>query len=189
MTDSASRRGAANFAPVLMILSFLLMAAFLAWLGMTSEGTEPVVVEEQAPTVESMDSVEMAAAPVTADELRLDPAGYVGQSVRIEAPVASGVGPEAFFLDLPQSPFLVKMDSALVASGRRVPQGGVTVTGTVLAMNDSIVSDWAGKGVISESDRPLVEFATHFIEASRVRSDAAPEGAGAGGEGTDGGDA
>lgn len=188
MTDTGARRGAANFAPVLMILSFLLMAGFLAWLGLTSEGTDEVAMREDADTTAEMaDSMEMAAMPVTPDELRLNATNYEGQSVRIDAPVAGAVGSQAFFLDLPQSPFLVKMDSALVAAGRRVPQGDVVVTGTVIAMNDSIVSAWSRAGTISEADRPLVEFATHFIQASRIRGGQPPGGGGEGGEGADGG--
>ncbi|MGD2068378.1 MAG: hypothetical protein PVI57_06805 [Gemmatimonadota bacterium] len=188
MTDTGARRGAANFAPVLMILSFLLMAGFLAWLGLTSEGTEEVAMQEGDDTVaEQADSMEMAAVPVTPDELRLNAANYEGQSVRIDAPVAGAVGSQAFFLDLPQSPFLVKMDSALVAEGRRMPVGDVVVTGTVLAMTDSIVGAWSNAGTISEADRPLVEFATHFIQASRIRGGQPPAGGGEGGQDADGG--
>ena len=184
MTDSGTRRGAANFAPVLMILSFVLMIGFLVWLGMTSEGTDEVaLVENDTTAVEEPDTMELGATRVTAQELRLNPEEHEGQRVRIGSSVASAVGSQAFFLDLPQSPFLVKMDSSLVAEGRQIPQGEIVVTGTLLAMNDSIVDAWAEAGSISQGDRPLVEFATHFIEASRIRAgrDTAPPDGGASG--------
>lgn len=170
MTDSGARRGAANFAPVLMIVSFLLMIAFLVWLGMTSEGTEPVTMEEDDNGAEQADSMELSATRVTPDELGQMPQNFEGQTVRVASEVASAVGSEAFLMDFPQSPFLVKMDSTLVAGGRAVPQGDVIVTGTVLVMSDSVVTAWADAGSIGENERPLVEFATHFIEASRIRA-------------------
>lgn len=168
MTDSGARRGAANFAPILMILSFVLMIAFLAWLGLTSEGTDAVAMQEDT-VAEEVDTVEAQAIGVTPDDLRLNPEDYEGEIVRIGAEVASAVGSEAFFLDLPQSPFLVKLDTALVAEGREVPEGDVVVTGVVRTMNDSIAAAWTEAGAIGEGEQPLVAFATHYIEARRVR--------------------
>lgn len=184
MTDSGARRGAANFAPILMILSFVLMIAFLAWLGLTSEGTDAVAMQEDTVT-EQADTVETGAMRVTADELRLNPENYEGETVRIGAEVASAVGSEAFFLDLPQSPFLVKMDSALVAEGREVPDGEVVVTGVVRTMSDSIAAAWTEAGAIGEGEQPLVAFATHYIEARRVRLGQDQEEEPAGGEAGD----
>ena len=86
--------------------------------------------------------------------------------------VASKVGEQAFFLDLPQTPFLVKLGPQLVAQGTQVPSGAVTVVGTLRAMNDSIIKDWVSGGSIPEADQILVEFATHFIEAIQVRPSA-----------------
>jgi len=166
MGDLGARRGAASLAVPLMLVSFLLIGLFLWWLSRNAESTE-VAIEEQP------DSAEMAiteGTEVTAEQLRAGADQFAGQLVRISAPVASAVGTQAFFLDLPQAPFLVKLDTTLVARGQALPTGNVTVVGTLRAMNDSIVSDWVGDGVIRPSDQPLVEFATHFIEASRVQA-------------------
>ena len=167
MRDQGSRRGAANLSIPLMVLAFGLIAGFLWWLSQNAESTEVVV--DELPTSTPAPNAGGAATDVTADQLRLEPATFTGQRVRVaDVPVASAVGTQAFFLDLPQTPFLVKLSSELVARGEQVPTGAVTVVGTLTAMNDSIVGDWAGSGAISEGDRILVEFATHFIEANVV---------------------
>lgn len=169
MTDSGSQRGAANLAPVLMILSFVAMIAFLVWLGATSEGTEGMVTMEED-TVGAMDEMEAGATEVTGEELTGDAAAFEGEQVRITAEVASPVGSHAFFLDIPGSPFLVTMGSTLAEQrGGELPTGEIMVTGTLHTMTDSVISAWREAGTISEGDVPVVEFATHFIEANRIR--------------------
>ena len=166
MPDQGSRRGAANVAIPLMVLSFGLIAGFLWWLSQNAEGTEPVIVEQPdaTPTLDVSGATE-----VTATQLRLEAATFEGQRVLVsDVGVASSVGDQAFFLDLPQTPFLVRLGAELVAAGTLVPSGTVSVVGTLLAMNDSIVTDWSGSGSISDNDRLMVEFASHFIEAVRL---------------------
>lgn len=176
MRDLGSRRGAANLSIPLMILAFGLMAGFLWWLNQKAVPTE-VALEEQADTATAVD-LGANATEVSADQLRLQPGNFVDQLVKVSnVSVASSVGTQAFFLDLPQTPFLVKFSRDMVSAGAQVPTGGVTVVGTLKAMNDSIVGDWVGRGLISEGDRILVEFATHFIEAIQVTpASAAPAG-------------
>jgi hypothetical protein len=161
MTDS-SRRGAANLAPVLMIVAFLAMVGFLWWLGATSEGTEPVVMDE-TPDDMASDTVGSQAVAVTPADLR-QADQYMGQDVRIQGGVADRIGDEMFFLDLPQSPFLVK-----IPAGQTVPQGQVEVVGTVMERTDSALTAWVESGVVSAADQVIVEFATHYIDARRVR--------------------
>lgn len=116
-----------------------------------------------------------AGVDVTADQLKTAPGQFVGQTVRVSnLAVATPVGTKAFFLDVPQSPFLVKFDQALIDQGRAVPTGVVTVTGPMRAMSDSIMRDWLAKGYITAGDQILVEFSTHFIEASTVESGTTP---------------
>lgn len=170
MTDSGSRRGAANLAPVLMILSFVAMIGFLVWLGMTSEGTEGTIAMEED-TAGAMDEMETGATEVTPDQLTGNAGAFVGQRVRITAEVASPVGNRAFFLDIPGSPFLVTMGTTLAEQrAGELPMGEIMVTGTLHTMTDSVISAWQEAGTISEGDVPVVEFATHFIEANRIRS-------------------
>jgi hypothetical protein len=157
-----------------MLVTFVLMGGFLYWLYLNATPTpSPEMVEQdESPEVE----VGPGAAVVDVTILETAAGQYEGQ--RVELPsvdVASPVGQEAFFVDLPRTPFLVKMGPEMVAEGAPIPTGKVTVVGTVMAMNDSIIDAWSTAGVISAGDRPIVEFATHFIEATRVT--AAAEGA------------
>lgn len=159
------RRGAANLSPLLMIVAFASMIGFLVWLGQTSEGTETQAFN---PPEEEVDPLERGAIRVTEGELQ-QPEGFVGETVRVEGQVASRVGSQAFFLDFSAAPFLVKRDSSMAAAGGTQPGGDVVVVGTVYPMTDSVVTNWVESGLVSEGDRPIVEFATHFIEAAIVR--------------------
>ena len=68
-----------------------------------------------------------------------------------------------------------------ISSGAGGTPGQVTtVTGIVLAINDSVLNAWSNAGTISEGDRLAAEFATHFMDAAQVLNEAA---GGAGGEG------
>lgn len=169
MTDS-SRRGAANFTPVLMIVAFLAMLGFLWWLGATSEGTGTVVMNED--TTEVADTVGATAQAVTHMDLR-QPEQFEGQDVRISGGIAQQVGSRAFFLDLQDNPFLVRYPS-----GQAAPQGEVEVVGMVRVVNDSLVTAWSEEGSISSGEVPLVQFATHFIDARRVRPAGGAQGGG-----------
>lgn len=173
MAHSTARRGVSSLGIPLMLLSFVLIGGFLYWLSASSEPTEPPEIVE--------DTTEADAGSGTAVEpgqFAMAPGEYVGQVVRLaDVEATSQVGDEAFFVNLtPQQPFLVRLDSTLVARGMAIPSGQVTVTGMVHEMTDSIVGSWVADGVVNESDRPVVEFATHFILAERIDASAEPEG-------------
>lgn len=185
MTERGSRRGAANLAPILMILSFLTMAGLLWWLNMTAEQTEQVVMEEEDTTVD----LGASAMVVTASELDVGAANLVGQLIRLEdVGLSATVGDHAFMVELgtaeQSSPFLIVPDSALIAGGPTMAPERVTVTGRLRERTDSVLEVWTSSGVIPEGQAPLAEFATHFIEAGQIR---APD-PGEGGDGDSGGD-
>ena len=187
MDDRGSSRGAASLAVPLMIVAFLLMAGFLVWLRANAEPTR-VVIEEEPDTA---GAAALAGTEVTGEQLRMNPAELVGDTVQVtNVGIASSVGEEAFFLDL-ESPFLVKLGPALVAQGRTVPTGRITVVGPVRAMTDSVRSDWLDSGAAPPSAAAMLDFASHFIEATVIRpaGGAAPpsSGASAGGTGGQGG--
>lgn len=175
MAHSASRRGVTNLGIPLMLLSFLLLGGFLYWLNVTAEPTQAIIVEDD--TTPEMDT--SGATAVEAGALAVSPGQWVGQRIRLaDVDVASPVGTQAFFVSLTQqAPFLVKMDSSLVARGMGLPTGQVTVIGTLLAMTDSIIDNWTETGAVTPADRPVVEFATHFILAEQIRT---ASGSGAG---------
>jgi len=171
MTHSGSRRGAANLAPVLMILSFLSMAGLLVWLGKSAEETQqPVVMDEG----ETTDSVEANATSLTLDQLGMSAATYVGQTVIVEAaPVTAHMGDGTFLVGGvggPSGPVLVVLDSALIASGEVAPDAGtVTIVGTVREKSDTDVDGWVEMNLLPEDQRPMVDPSTHWVDAHRVR--------------------
>jgi hypothetical protein len=170
-----------------MLVTFVLMGGFLYWLYVNAAPTPSaeIVEEEEAPEVELGPS----ATVVDPSALETGTAQFEGQMIELPSVnVASPVGSEAFFVDLPRTPFLVKLGPELVAEGAPVPAGLVTVRGTVRAMNDSIIDAWSAGGAITEGDRPIVEFATHFIEATQVETAAEGANPASGESGAGGGD-
>lgn len=166
MADRRSRLGVANLSLPLMLLTFVGIGGFLWWLNLKSESVEIEVVEATGP----VNTGGAAFTPVTEDDLR-EAERFVGQTVRAaDMAVAGQVGTQAFFLDLPDLPFLVMLSEELVAQGTPIPRGQVTVTGPILAMTDSIMNDWMGRALVPASDQILLEFSTHFIEARSVEA-------------------
>jgi hypothetical protein len=169
MGDQRTRLGAANLTIPLMLLAFFLIVGFLWWLNINAESASVVVVDEEEVTPQG----DPAGVQVTEEDLRMTPERFEGQVVRITLPVAGAVGTQAFFLDVTDSPFLVKLNEDLVQAGQTVPQGTVAVAGPVRVMTDSIRADWIARGIVPAADEVLVEFATHFIEAHTVEPAAA----------------
>lgn len=189
MGDNASRRGAANLGMPLMIVAFLAMIGFLYWLRVQAREHE---AERQAAIEEQMaaDSAENALGAITisADAIQMDASPYVGQMVKLEnVPVASGLGQQGFWLEMPnKNPFLVSMSEAVKAEGVAVRPGEhATVIGTVRAMSDSVLNAWSTAGTIGEGDRLAAEFATHYIDAARVTLVAASSPGNGNGGGSD----
>lgn len=167
MAHSGSRSGAANLAIPLMIAAFLVIGAFLWWLSATAVGTAGPVETTSADTADAGP----AATQVELVDLQTRPDSLLGQDIQVEgAEVASRMGAQAFWIELPnQNPFLVRLAPALVADSVEVQQNQtVRVRGALHAMNDSVLNAWVADTVISEGQRIEAEFATHFIEATRV---------------------
>jgi hypothetical protein len=166
MAQNGARRGSTNLTIPLMLGAFVLLAGFLYWLSITAEPTAPPVIDE-----EPVEEVMMNAQLVDATAFETNPDGYLGLTIRLDdVNVAQAIGSKSFFIDLPRTPFLVHMAPELVAAGELMPTAGqpVTVIGDVVAMNDSTVAAWAAAGEFTENDRPLIEFATHYIQALQI---------------------
>jgi hypothetical protein len=152
-----------------MILSLVMIAGFMTWLGIKSKPTEV--------TVQTGDqgAVENAGVPVIPlDTFSLNPDQYVGRQIRLQNVQAqSSMGKQAYWLDMPtQVPFLLKADSTLVAGGGFTMESGTRydVRGRIVAMNDSVLDAWQKSGAIeTDGERMQAEFATAFIEASQVQ--------------------
>jgi hypothetical protein len=170
MAHTEHRKSGRGVAWLWMILSLIMMAGFMTWLGVESKPTEVTVQTNDEGTTPA----EAAAPLIPLDTFSLHPEQYLGQTIRLQNVQAqSSLGKEAYWLDMPsQVPFLLKADSALAASGDFTMETGTSyyVMGRVLAMDDSVLSAWEASGAIQgEGERMQAEFATDFIEASIVR--------------------
>ncbi len=161
-----SRVGAARLGAPLMILCFLAIGGFLYWLSVTAEPTEVVVEEEVAE--------ELGADMVAFADFSAGTDAYLGREITLQRiAVASLLGPHCVWTLLEndqQDPYLLHFaESALADSVEMVGGGLLSVTGTVMAMSDSVLDAWEAAGAFPrESDRVQAEFAEDFIEVTSV---------------------
>lgn len=176
MDERRSRLGASNLVIPIVVIVFIIIVVALRMLGRGEESATEAEGDSAAAATAAPAGPDAGAAavPVTAEQLQAAPQQFENRVVTVTLPVASPVGTQAFFLDVPRSPFLVKIGEALAAQGQAIPTGTVTVEGPLLAMTDSTRQDWVAKGLVPQQDQVLVEFATHFIEARSIRPAAAP---------------
>lgn len=152
----------------LMILTFLAMAGFLYWLNVTSEPTEIAVAEED-PRSELPD-----AEPISPVQFADDPAEWEGQRVRLpNIRVDALLGTEAFWFNLAdddETPFLVRLNREWIEEEMQIlPDDVITLTGTVHAMSDSVITAWEDAGVFGEEgQRETVRELEAFIDADQV---------------------
>jgi len=172
MVEKASRRGAVDLGVILMVAAFAVIAGFLYWLYGQSEAEMALRIVEDTTEVEETpaDMGAPGTTTITATDIQAGVGGLTGQVVRIaDIAVAGTLGQQGFWLDIPSGPFLVSLSPAMLADQTTVPTGAtVTVTGTVLAMTDSVNTAWLQAGRIGEGDQLAASFASHFIEAQSV---------------------
>jgi hypothetical protein len=153
---------------VWMALAILLVVGFMYWLAVSSEPSQMVMVQEDG---DDAPAVTDAPTAVSLEEFAANPAQYRGRNIELEGvTVAARVGTQAFWINLANQPFLVRIAPSIVAEGRTVEGGQtVTISGPVFARTDSILTAWEQEGVItSEGQRMEVEFAESFLEARRI---------------------
>lgn len=171
MADKASRRGATNLGMPLMILAFAVIGGFLYWLN----GQAAREVAEQQAYADSVAEAEEREANrppvIDPEQIQMDAEPFEDDSITVESlPVTSLLGERGYWLEMPNgNPFLISVSDGTQIEGGELEEGvTVSVTGDVLAINDSILTDWVDSGAIGEGDRLAAEFATHFIEATAV---------------------
>jgi hypothetical protein len=156
-----------------MVAAFAVIGGFLFWLRGQSQAEMALRIVEDT-SVEDTPSTPDAsgATTITPAEIQAGVGGLTGQTVRIaNITVASNLGQQGFWLDLPSGPFLVSLSPSMLADQTTVPSGArVTVTGTVLAMTDSVNTAWLQAGRIGEGDQLAASFASHFIEAQSIQT-------------------
>jgi hypothetical protein len=154
------------------VISF---ALFFGWIA-TREPPESVAVVEPGDTTVVDDADAGAPATVvTAAELNQTATarGLIGQNIEMEsARVIDHLGPQMFWIEMPDgSPYLVKMDDALVSSGRPLPPTAneFRIVGRVLEKTPALLDGWLESGALETADqRSMAEFGSTFIEARRV---------------------
>lgn len=155
---------------ILMAVAILSVGGFMYWINVEARATEVAVVEEDEQVEESAFALDVAV-----DTFGADPMAFDGTRVRLGPVVVPGVvGSSAFFIQIPgvngqPEPYLIKMDSTLIAAGMTVAMGDqLVVVGMVREMNEGVADQWVLDGVISEGEKIIVTFAVNFIEASEV---------------------
>ncbi|MXV96504.1 MAG: hypothetical protein F4Y07_11205 [Gemmatimonadetes bacterium] len=147
-----------------MILCFLAIGGFLYWLSVTAEPTEVVVEEEPEEDV--------AVNVVAFADFSAGTSSYIGEEITLEGiSVSSLLGPQGAWTSLENgTPYLLRfMESALADSVEIVSGGSISVTGSVVAMSDSILDAWEAVGGFPQAgDRMQAEFALDFIEVTSV---------------------
>jgi hypothetical protein len=192
MSDNASRRGAADLGMPLMILAFLVIGGFMFWLN-GQAAAEKQAQADAAAALLAAEEAENAAATVETvaiGDIEVDPTPFVGTKLRSEGAVASMLGGQGFWLATPSgNPFLVSWSEELLAEGASVGMGDtIAVEGVVTEMEPLTLVEWSTAQTISETDRIIAEFATHYIAADRVDILRGEGGDGEGDEGSEGGD-
>jgi len=164
-----NRRGAVDLGTVLMVAAFAVIGGFLFWLNAqaAAERAAQEIVEE---TPE--ETVDTGIPTVAGADIQSDATPYEGQEIRLaNFEVQSTLGTQGFWLGMPNgNPFLVSMSAEVMAEGIAVAQGNVaTVVGVVHAMDAATLDAWTGAGTITDNDRIVAEFATHYLEATQVQ--------------------
>jgi hypothetical protein len=187
MSDNASRRGAVDLGMPLMILAFLVIGGFMFWLN----GQAAAEKQAQADAAAALAAADEERADATVEtvaigDIEVDPSPYVGTKLRSEGAVASMLGTQGFWLATPSgNPFLISWSEELLAEGASVAMGDtIAVEGVVTEMQPLTLVEWSTAQTISETDRIVAEFATHYIAADRVD---VMRGEGGGDEGSEGG--
>lgn len=154
-------------------VAFVAVAVFFLWMA-TREPPEAVAVAE--PGDEPADTTAQATGtPIEPSALveTTSARGLIGQDIELASVLVSDVlGTEMFWIELPGgAPYLVKMDSAQIASGISLPaqRSNVRVVGRVLEKTPELLDRWTASGAIANPDqRSLAEYGSTFIAARRV---------------------
>lgn len=165
------RRRAGQATWLWMIIALAFVAGFLIWLAMTSQPTQVPVAA--LPTDSMAPPTGGVAQVISPTAFQTQMKQLWGQDVELQdAEVSSALGTQMFWLQLPSGePFLVKLDSALVAAGQTVPSTGhITVVGRVLQKTDSTLAAWQQSGALqTKGQQAQAEFGTTFIEARALK--------------------
>lgn len=178
VTKLGSRAGAAQIGPLMMLVSFVLVAGFLYWLSVTAKPTEIVPTEKREALTENA---------VTFAAFSAFPTDYVGDTIGLQdVTMGHAFGNHGRWINLQDAsshgyivyfPDLVRMDSA---SFYHEITGGtvVSLSGVVVETTDSILDAWEAAGSFTTEVDRLVAQATrylNFIDVAHVEPGQVPQ--------------
>lgn len=170
--DQAPKAARSGLSVLLMLAAIVLIAALFGYLAMQPKEQGATTVAEGDTAVQAEESGPPAEV-VTDTAFEQNMRTYRGRDVRLSAVTFSaGLSPQTFWVELPTGqPFLVKLDSTLVARGVTPPTGGrLQITGAVREKDAALTSQWLQQGVLQNEDQRMqAEFGTTYIEARQIR--------------------
>jgi len=155
----------------LMILAFAVIGGFMFWLNGQADAERAAQVAAAIAAAEAEEESRAATVEtVGIGDIEVDPGPFVGTKLRSQGAVASMLGSQGFWLATPSgNPFLVSWSEELLAEGAMVAMGDtVAVEGVITTMEPLVLVQWSTNQTISDTDRMVAEFATHFLAADRV---------------------
>ena len=149
-----------RFNVVAMVLAFGVMGGFLYWLSITVTPTEVAVVEEET------------AQAVSLNAFARNPIMFEGDLVAVDGvEVQSVLGSQVFFATFPNDmSYPIRLDPSLGAVGGQLsPAAMGRVTGTVYALTDSVLDEWAAESVFAdEAQREAAAASSTFLLAREL---------------------
>lgn len=177
-TKLGSRAGAAQIGPLMMLVSFALVAGFLYWLSVTAKPTEIIPTEKREALTENV---------VTFAAFSASPTNYVGDTIGLRnITMGAAFGSHGRWITLQDAnshgyivyfPDLVRMDSA--SFYHEIAEGTVvSLSGVVVETTDSVLGAWEAAGSFTtEMDQMLAEATRYlnFIDVAHVEPWQAPQ--------------
>jgi hypothetical protein len=176
MADLGRAPGGRPMTLVWMALAIVVVVGFLTWLGMASEPTTVVVVENENGDLDDAEArANGALTVVERDTLAADVGRFAEQQVQVRGVASTGrLGPGIFWGELgdvqQQVPVLVRMDPNIAERVQVQQNVQYTIAGTVRRVTEELVNTWAQQGEFAgEGEQLQATFADYYIEASAVR--------------------
>lgn len=176
MANDKAPKAASGGATVLIVgVSVVMIAALMGWLYMQSSSRDVATVAEGDSAAAAPAAVAGPAPSQVVTSAVFEPnvKSYIDQVVQLtDARYQAGLSRATFWIELPTgAPYLVKLDSALLAGGTALPAGGVLdIIGTVKQKDNALVGQWMASGVLENEDQRMqAEFGTTYLEARQIR--------------------
>jgi hypothetical protein len=170
-THASERTGGSWISVTVAVIA---VGLFFGWVA-TREPPQSVAVVEPGDTASNAGGSGGSATRIEAGELGQSETArtLIGQDVELTSvPVSDVLGEQMFWIELPGgAPYLVQMDSALVAGGQLLPLPGdrVRVVGRVVDKTPEVMDRWMTSRVLEDTNQlMLAEFGSTFIAARRV---------------------